>query len=74
MPKIRADEPLYNHPLPDIEQWLQEHGCHQDEQDPHCWHVQKLTWAADVVLDIDSVVVRYIGAGGNGQDIQRAFK
>lgn len=74
MTQLSPDVPLYNHPLPDIEQWLQDQGCRQDEQDPHCWHVKRSTWEAEVMLDIDSIVVRYIGAGTSGQDIQRAFK
>jgi hypothetical protein len=69
-----ADTPLYNHPLPDIETWLQQQGCEQDPEAPHCWHVSRNLWKADVVLDIDSLVVRYINAGEGGQDMQRVFK
>lgn len=69
-----ADTPLYNHPLPDIEQWLRSQGCQQDQNDLHCWHVQKATWSADLCLDIDSLTVRYLGAGEDGRDIQRSFK
>lgn len=68
------DTPLYNHPLPDIENWLQQQGCEQDQDIPHRWWVKRQTWKAEVTLDIDSILVRYIGAGDNGQDIQRAFK
>lgn len=69
-----ADTPLYNHPLPDIEQWLQSQGCQQDRQQLHCWHVQRAAWEAEVMLDIDQLTVRYLKAGADGQDIQRAFK
>lgn len=69
-----ADTPLYNHPLPDIEQWLQSQGCQQDRQQLHCWHVQRAAWEAEVMLDIDQLTVRYLNAGADGQDIQRAFK
>jgi hypothetical protein len=69
-----ADTPLYNHPLPDIEQWLISQGCHQDSQDLHCWHIHQTTWKAELWLDVDSLTVRYIQAGEDGQDIQRSFK
>ncbi len=69
-----ADTPLYNHPLPDIEQWLHSQGCQQDRQQLHCWHVQRSAWEAEVMLDIDQLTVRYIKAGADGQDIQRSFK
>jgi hypothetical protein len=69
-----ADTPLYNHPLPEIEQWLREQGCQQDRNQLHCWYVQRPTWKAELWLDIEQIIVRYIKAGENGQDIQRAFK
>lgn len=69
-----ADTPLYNHPLPDIEEWLRQQGCEQDLDEPHCWHVSRNLWEADLILDIDSLVVRYINAGEGGQDMQRVFK
>lgn len=69
-----ANTPLYNHPLPDIEQWLREQGCEQDLQAPHCWHVERAVWQADLILDIDSIVVRYLKASEDGQDLQRVFK
>ncbi|MBD0334969.1 MAG: DUF3143 domain-containing protein [Cyanobacteria bacterium Co-bin13] len=69
-----ADTPLYNHPLPDIEQWLREQNCEQEPGSPHQWHVERRTWQADLTLDIDSIVVRYLNASPDGQDIQRIFK
>ncbi|MDX2098443.1 MAG: DUF3143 domain-containing protein [Leptolyngbyaceae cyanobacterium bins.59] len=69
-----ADTPLYSHPLPEIEQWLQEHGCEQDREQLHCWRVERRTWKAEVCLDIDQLTVRYLSAATDGQDIQRAFK
>lgn len=68
------ETPLYNHPLPQIEQWLREQGCQQDEKQLHCWHVQRSNWQAELSLDIEQIIVRYIQAGETGQDIQRAFK
>ena len=66
--------PLYNHPLPEIEDWLRSLGGEQDLQELHCWQVEKPTWKADLWLDIDQITVRYIGAGTDGQDMQRSFK
>ena len=68
------DTPLYNHPLPDIEQWLMDHGCEQDSSDRHFWQVKKSTWEAEISLDVDSLKVRYFNAGDSGRDIQRSFK
>ena len=31
-------------------------------------------WQADISLDTDSLVVRYINGGADGQDVQRVFK
>ncbi|TFI55792.1 DUF3143 domain-containing protein [Mastigocladus laminosus UU774] len=69
-----SETPLYNHPLPQIEQWLKQQGCEQDEKQLHCWHIQHPSWEAELSLDIEQIIVRYINAGDNGQDIQRAFK
>lgn len=68
------DTPLYNHPLPEIEQWLKSRGCQQDRSELHCWRIQRPTWEAELSLDIDQLTVRYLHAGADGQDIQRAFK
>jgi len=66
--------PLYNHPLPDIEQWLMSQGCQQDPDELHCWHIQRVSWEAKLLLDIDSLHVRYLKAGESEEDIQRSFK
>ena len=68
------ETPLYNHPLPDIEQWLINQGCSQDKEDLHCWHIDRSTWNAELCLDVDQLVVRYFTAGESDRAIQRAFK
>lgn len=68
------DTPLYNHPLPEIEGWLVSRGCEQDRNHLHCWFIDKTDWQAEIVLEVDSLVVRYLGAGSEGQDLQRIFK
>jgi hypothetical protein len=74
MPLPSADTPLYNHPLPDIEQWLRDHGCKQDPEDLHCWHLVTPDWQAELALEIDSLLVRYLNAEAPGKDLQRVFK
>jgi hypothetical protein len=51
--------PLYNHPLPEIEQWLMSMGCEQDDSDLHCWYINKPDWRAELCLDIEELTVRY---------------
>lgn len=69
-----ADTPLYNHPLPDIEQWLREQDCRQDAEQLHQWSVEKTSWQANITLEEDSIVVVYLKAAAAGDDIQRVFK
>lgn len=68
------DTPLYNHPLPTIEQWLTDLGCEQDSDNLHCWYVEKPTWKAEIHLEIEELTVRYLGAGEQEQDLIRSFK
>jgi hypothetical protein len=36
--------------------------------------VEKLTWKAEICLDIEEITVRYFRAANDGSDINRAFK
>ena len=74
MPLPSADTPLYNHTLPDIELWLTQKGCSQDRSELNCWEVTKADWRADLILEADSLVVRYINVDDSGDDVQRGFK
>ncbi|MEO0866849.1 MAG: DUF3143 domain-containing protein [Cyanobacteria bacterium J06642_11] len=69
-----ADTPLYNHTLPDIELWLTQQGCKQDSSELNRWAITKTTWRADLVLETDSIVVRYLNTDSQKEDIQRGFK
>ena len=69
-----ATTPLYNHPLPDIEAWLSHQGCTQDSDELQCWRIVQPRWEAEIVLEADCIVVRYINAGADGKDVQRVFK
>ncbi|MGD1853450.1 MAG: DUF3143 domain-containing protein [Leptolyngbyaceae cyanobacterium] len=68
-----ADTPLYNHTLPDIELWLKQQGCQQNSSELNRWEIAKASWSADLLLETDSLVVRYLEAS-DGEDIQRGFK
>jgi hypothetical protein len=68
-----ADTALYNHPLPEIEDWLISIGCEQDEVEPHCWFVNKSSWKAHVCLEVEELTVKYIKTDGDA-DIFRTFK
>jgi Protein of unknown function (DUF3143) len=74
MSYLPPETPLYSHPLPEIEQWLRDQGCKQDNHELHCWRLEKTNWNAELWLDVEQIIVRYIQAGENGQDIQRSFK
>ena len=66
---------LYNHPLPDIENWLTECGCQQDSSARHCWSIQRPAWNAELSLEEDNLTVKYTKPGeGTEDEIIRAFK
>ncbi|MGB7250009.1 MAG: DUF3143 domain-containing protein [Phormidesmis sp.] len=67
-----ANTPLYSHPLPEIEAWLSEQGCDRDTQNISKWTFSRPDWSADLLLDVDSIVVSY--RCPNGRDVQRSFK
>jgi len=69
-----AQTPLYNHPLPEIESWLEAQGCEQDRENMHCWLIKKPQWKAEISLEIEELKVRYIEAGEGGADIIRSFR
>ncbi|NEP15679.1 MAG: DUF3143 domain-containing protein [Leptolyngbya sp. SIO4C1] len=69
-----AETPLYNHTLPDIEAWLSERGCQQDATALNQWRIERTAWEAEILLEVDSIVVRYLRAANDGSDIQRGFK
>lgn len=69
-----SDTPLYNHALPDIEQWLQNQGCERDRADLHLWRVARATWHAQIWLDVEELTVRYLKSSQDANDIQRSFK
>lgn len=69
-----ADTPLYNHPLPIIEKWLSDLGCQQDDDQLHFWTVERPSWKAELLLDIEELTVRYFNETKDGHDLIRSFK
>lgn len=74
MPKLTAQSPFYNFPLPQIEQWLKTMGCEQNPQVLNCWYVNKRAWEAQISLETEDLIVNYLNAGADGSDIKRAFR
>lgn len=81
MTLLTTDTPLYNHPLPEIEQWLVSMGCEQDSTELHCWRVAHADWKAELCLETEEVTVRYAKnvngkpqASSDYQGICRSFK
>jgi hypothetical protein len=72
---ISADDiPLYNYPLPQIEQWLITLGAYQQRDNIHCWLVERASWKAEICLEVEELTVRYINGGEGGNDLLRSFK
>jgi hypothetical protein len=51
--------PLYNHPLPALEYWLETQGCQRDPEDPEQWYCHRDQWQAVIKLEETHLVVRY---------------
>lgn len=67
------ETPLYNHPLPQLEHWLKNLGCHQTQGDRHCWLLAKADWEAELRLDTEEIVICYFPEQPQRQ-IVRSFK
>jgi hypothetical protein len=63
--------PLYNHPLPQIEAWLEAQGCERSQEAAHCWNLERSTWRAEIALESDQMMVRYLNV--EGRDLARSF-
>lgn len=51
--------PLYNHPLPSLEEWLRQIGAHQDSQRPSSWDLHRPQWSARIELDMEDLRVSW---------------
>ncbi|PSB04493.1 DUF3143 domain-containing protein [Merismopedia glauca] len=68
------ETPLYSHTLPQIEMWLTEQGCQQDPQSLNSWRIEAQKWQAELVLEIEELVVCYLDTGEQGDDLYRSFR
>jgi hypothetical protein len=68
------ETPLYNHPLPAIEDWLRSLGCQQDSDELNHWTIHRNDWQADLWMEIDCFVVSYHQAAEDGSNLERSFK
>ncbi|HEY9826156.1 MAG TPA: DUF3143 domain-containing protein [Stenomitos sp.] len=68
------ETPLYNHTLPDIEQWLRDQGGERDGEQLHLWHLNRPAWAAEIRLDIDELSILYSNLAGQPLNVRRTFK
>lgn len=62
--------PLYNHPLPALEQWLTELGAVQRGINACVWDLERSGWRAEIELEIEELSVRWQSLGGV---VQRQF-
>lgn len=74
MAKLTTQSPLYNFPLPEIEQWLKNMGCEQNPQALNCWYIKTKAWEAQISLETEDLIVKYLNAAADGSDIKRAFR
>lgn len=54
-----SETPLYNHPLHQLEHWLSDLGCTQDERMVHCWLLHRPNWDAVISLEETALQVKY---------------
>lgn len=71
MQLLSADMPLYSHSLGQLETWLRNQGCEQDRGQLDRWTVSRATWRAELWLETEQVLVKYVGEGA---DVTRSFK
>ncbi|MEB3176980.1 MAG: DUF3143 domain-containing protein [Synechococcus sp.] len=65
-----SDTPLYSHPLPELEQWLQASGFEKSPADPCRWTLVRPQWSAELVLQSDGLVISW---SAEGRSTQRGF-
>ena len=54
-----AQAPLYNHPLPALEQWLSQLGAVQRGANSCLWDLQRPDWTAEIELEVEELSVRW---------------
>ena len=58
------ETPLYNHPLPALEEWLRHLGARQLEPYSPCWELRRDAWTARIELEVEEMKVIWRESGG----------
>lgn len=69
----KSETPLYNHTLPDLEQWLRDRGCERDAEELHLWYITYPAWSAEIRLEIEELSILY-QAQSHSPNLRRTFK
>ena len=64
-----AQVPLYNHPLPALEAWLNQLGAVQRGANSCLWDLQHPNWTAEIELEVEELSVRWRGGSGVGSGV-----
>jgi hypothetical protein len=59
MPLPPEDTPLYNHPLPALEDWLRGLGARQQAPHSASWDLHRPLWSARIDLDVEDLKVSW---------------
>lgn len=51
--------PLYHHPLPALEHWLEQLGAARQRSNPCFWDLHHNDWSAEIQLDVEDLSVRW---------------
>lgn len=65
-----AETPLYNHPLPALEEWLRQLGASQERPNASAWDLHRPDWSARVLLDGEELRVTW---EQEGRETSRTF-
>jgi hypothetical protein len=58
------ETPLYNHPLPALEDWLRDLGARQEAPYSASWTLDRDQWTARIELDVEELKVSWRQPGG----------
>ncbi|MFN9548295.1 MAG: DUF3143 domain-containing protein [Cyanobacteriota bacterium] len=58
------ETPLYNHPLPALEDWLRHLGAQQEEPYSPRWDLRRDAWSAQIELNVEEMKVSWREASG----------
>ena len=62
--------PLYSHPLPAIEHWLESQGCQRDGEMPNRWYCQRDGWRAELWMEETEFQVDYTFEDGSSKNLR----